>query len=221
MAPNGIAAGVGTLFADAAGLAQVRLAGAADCEPEAGWADGGAAGAAAGTAAGAGLSSLRANLPASAIGGGARNLGAGGPGGEACRGGEGGTGLAEDARWTGAPSLRVRRVGGGAGGGPLREPVFCGLIVVLPGAGPGGGGGGALDFRSASICCSIFLCSMYILMNSAFSSIWSSVMPICSSSFSSGCQDGSVVSMAEVCLLDAAEFSVGDVTLNSLGGRID
>lgn len=88
--------------------------------------------------------SLTANLPASAIGGGARNRGCGVAGGEGVlaggdteRGGDGAlppTGLLD---------------GGGAGGGPRRledVPVFSGLI--LEGGAAGGGGGGALDLVS-------------------------------------------------------------------------
>jgi hypothetical protein len=61
---------------------------------------------------------------------------------------------------------------------------------------------------------------MYSLMKSAFSSIWSSVMPISNSSLSSGCHDGSVVSIAELLVLDALEWLVceGEVTF---GGIID
>jgi hypothetical protein len=57
-------------------------------------------------------------------------------------------------------------------------------------------------------------------MKSAFSSIWSSVMPISSSSFSSGFQEGSVVSMAEFRELGGVEcvVCVGDVTF---GGMMD
>jgi hypothetical protein len=88
----------------------------------------------------------------------------------------------------------------------------------------GGGGGGALDLRwlfSSLSFSSVFLCSMYSLMKSAFSSIWSSVMPMASSSFKSGCHDGSVVSMAELRALVALEWVLctGDVTL--VGGMMD
>lgn len=68
-----------------------------------------------------------ANLPASAIGGGALNTGLGGPGGgDGSRGGEGGAGLADELRLTPGASVLVRRAGGGAGGGPRFE------AVVLP-----------------------------------------------------------------------------------------
>lgn len=62
---------------------------------------------------------------------------------------------------------------------------------------------------------SAFLCEIYILMKSAFSSIWSSVIPIASNSFRSGCHDGSVVSMPEFRALVAAEWLLceGEVTL--------
>lgn len=101
------------------------------------------------------------SFPASAIGGGAGNRGGGGPGGgggggggggDAWRGGDG-TGLTEEFRLKipGA-SMRVLRLGGGAGGGPLLDvPVFWGLreVAFAGGAlGGGGGGGGALAFRS-------------------------------------------------------------------------
>jgi hypothetical protein len=57
-------------------------------------------------------------------------------------------------------------------------------------------------------------------MKSAFSSIWSSVIPISINSFNNGCQDGSVVSIAELLVLDAFEcvFCEGEVTL---GGMIE
>lgn len=63
---------------------------------------------------------------------------------------------------------------------------------------------------------------MYSLMKSAFSSIWSSVMPMASSSFSSGCHEGSVVSMAEF-LLVALEWLLcdGDARLMDDGGIMD
>ena len=116
-----------------------------------------------------------AYLPASAMGGGALKTGLGGPGGEGCRGGDDGAGLAEEVRLGAGASVLVRLAGGGAGGGPLLEadvpPVFWGLRGVRA---PGGGGGGARDLRSAfSACCfsSCFFCSMYSLMKSAFSSI--------------------------------------------------
>jgi hypothetical protein len=60
-------------------------------------------------------------------------------------------------------------------------------------------------------------------MKSAFSSIWSSVMPMASSSFSKGCHEGSVVSMAEFLALVALEWLLcdGDVTVTAAGGRMD
>jgi hypothetical protein len=171
-----------------------------------------------------------ANFPASAIGGGALNTGFGGPGGgEGSRGGDDGAGLAEEARLTPGASVFVRRAGGGAGGGPRFEaPVCWGLIGPRTGALIGGGGGaGALDFFSlfsARNFSSVFLCSIYSLMKSAFSSIWSSVIPIASNSFSSGCHDGSVVSMAELRELGAVDMVEkvlcdGDTML--AGGMID
>ena len=152
-----------------------------------------------------------ANLPASASGGGARNLGCGleggdgdGSGGDSGLGGEGGlppTGL---------------RDGGGAGGAPLLldvldnvAPVFCGL--TLDDGADGGGGGGAalpdieflllvLPMASAipvAVSCACF-CSTYCRMKSAFCAIWSSVMPICTSSSSIGRQVGSARSIPEL-----------------------
>jgi hypothetical protein len=62
-------------------------------------------------------------------------------------------------------------------------------------------------------------------MKSAFSSIWSSVMPMASSSFSSGFHDGSVVSMAESRELDGfiklGCDGDGDATLTLVGGIMD
>jgi hypothetical protein len=59
-------------------------------------------------------------------------------------------------------------------------------------------------------------------MKSAFSSIWSSVMPIVSNSFSSGCHDGSVVSIAELLVLVALEWLLCEgETTTFAGGRID
>jgi hypothetical protein len=166
-----------------------------------------------------------ANFPASAIGGGALKTGLGGPGGgEASRVGDGGAGLPEELRLTVA-SVLVLRAGGGAGGGPrLEPPVFWGLRDAAAGGALGGGGGGALDLRwlfSSLSFSSVFLCSMYSLIKSAFSSIWSSVMPMASNSFRSGCHDGSVVSMAEFRALVALEWVLctGDVTL--VGGMMD
>lgn len=53
----------------------------------------------------------------------------------------------------------------------------CGLMV-------GGAGGGAFCFRSPAVA-EAFFCSTHILMKSAFSASWSSVMPIASNSSSS------------------------------------
>ena len=168
-----------------------------------------------------------ANLPASAIGGGARKTGLGGPGGGvASRVGDGGAGLPDELRLTDVSCL-VRRAGGGAGGGPRLDeevlPVFWGLRDEAIGGALGGGGGGALDLRwlSSLSFSSDFLCSMYSLMKSAFSSIWSSVMPMASSSLSSGCHEGSVVSIAELRALVALEWLLctGDVTL--AGGMME
>lgn len=67
-----------------------------------------------------------ANLPASAIGGGALKTGLAG-GGVASRVGDGGAGLPDELRLTEVSCL-VRRAGGGAGGGPRLDedvlPVF-------------------------------------------------------------------------------------------------
>jgi hypothetical protein len=90
-----------------------------------------------------------ANLPASAIGGGALNFNAG-RGGDGVRSGDSagdfGSGTEIDA-WLDLLD------GGGAGGGPLFEemvlPVCWGLRdFILPGGADGGGGGGALGRRS-------------------------------------------------------------------------
>jgi hypothetical protein len=62
---------------------------------------------------------------------------------------------------------------------------------------------------------------MYSLMKSAFSSIWSSVIPIASSSFSSGCHDGSVVSIAELLELGAGEKVLCDGDTIFAGGMMD
>ncbi len=91
---------------------------------------------------------LTANFPASAMGGGARNLGCGLAAGDGVRGG----GESERAGDDVLPGTGLRD-GGGAGGGPLRlledapVPVFCGLSPECGAAdgGAGGGGGGALD----------------------------------------------------------------------------
>jgi hypothetical protein len=62
---------------------------------------------------------------------------------------------------------------------------------------------------------------MYSLMKSAFSSIWSSVIPIASNSFSSGCHDGSVVSIAEFLELGAVEKVLCDGDVMFAGGMMD
>lgn len=85
-----------------------------------------------------------ANLPASASGGGARNLGSGVAGSGGDWGGESlRFGSGEDVGDGGRP-LTGLRDGGGAGGGPLRldmvAPVICGLS--FGGAADGAGGGG-------------------------------------------------------------------------------
>ena len=99
-----------------------------------------------------------ANLPASANGGGARNLGWGLASGDGVAGGD------LDLDGDGALAATGLRDGGGAGGGPLRlavvDPVFSGLSRA---AGGGGGGGGALPpevgmeeaipFAIACACC--------------------------------------------------------------------
>lgn len=91
-----------------------------------------------------------ANFPASAIGGGARNLGLCG---DDSRGGDLGGESWSDREGTGC-SGRALLEGGGGGGAPRRPdallPVFCGLMVFVfdaeGGAEGGGGGGGALAF---------------------------------------------------------------------------
>jgi hypothetical protein len=124
-----------------------------------------------------------ANFPASAIGGGALNLGCGVDGGDGDGGGD--SALGGDG---GLPPTGLRD-GGGAGGGPLLldavldmvAPVFCGLN---PGkdaaAGGGGGGGGAFDLlgpalpKPSAIPCAVsFAClsSTYCLIKSAFCAI--------------------------------------------------
>jgi hypothetical protein len=62
---------------------------------------------------------------------------------------------------------------------------------------------------------------MYSLMKSAFSSIWSSVMPMASSSFSNGCHDGSVVSIAELLALVALEWLLCEGEVMFAGGMMD
>lgn len=79
-----------------------------------------------------------ANLPASAIGGGALNLRTGGDGSRG-GGGVGSSGASE----------RVFRDGGGGGGPRLLvelDPVSCGLIEVTFGVGGADGGGGGAVF---------------------------------------------------------------------------
>lgn len=122
-----------------------------------------------------------ANFPASANGGGALNRRVGGDGSR------GGT----ETDSSGA-SERVFRDGGGGGGPRLLvelEPVSWGLIEVTFGAGGAEGGGGGAD--SAAAAC---FWSIQALMNSEFSAIWSSVIPIPLSSSSSPFQEGSLVS---------------------------
>lgn len=95
---------------------------------------------------------------------------------------------------------------------------------ALPGGALGGGGGGALALRSpvSSLSfSSVFLCSMYSLIKSAFSSIWSSVMPMASSSLSSGCHEGSVVSIAELRALVALEWLLCEGDVSDVGGMMD
>lgn len=145
-----------------------------------------------------------ANLPASARGGGARNLGCGGNDGEGVRGGESSLGRGGDGR----PATGLRD-GGGAGGGPLRlddvAPVFCGLSLGGPAAGGGGGGAGGVPLllpgevsvASATLSAACF-CSTYALIKSAFCSIWSFVMPICNNSSSMPRQTGSSRSIPEL-----------------------
>jgi hypothetical protein len=58
-------------------------------------------------------------------------------------------------------------------------------------------------------------------MKSAFSSIWSSVIPIASSSFSNGCHDGSVVSIAELLELGGAEKVLCEGDIMFAGGMMD
>ena len=82
-----------------------------------------------------------ANFPASAKGGGARNLGCGLGEGDGVFGGE------LDLGGDGALPPTGLRDGGGAGGGPRRlavvDPVFSGLSRAA-----GGGGGGALPLEA-------------------------------------------------------------------------
>lgn len=68
---------------------------------------------------------------------------------------------------------------------------------------------------------SVLRCSIYSLMKSAFSSIWSSVIPIASSSFSKGCHEGSVVSIAELLALVAFEWLLCDGDVMLVGGMMD
>ena len=109
-------------------------------------------------------------------------------------------------------SARLLRDGGGAGGGPLLDatvlPVFSGLRGFIRGGGTeggGGGGGGALLRRSKLVSSPLpsalssgvalaFFCSMYCLMKSEFSSIWSSVIPISNNSPRSPRHEGSTLS---------------------------
>lgn len=87
-----------------------------------------------------------AYLPASAIGGGALNLGRGGDG-SLC----GGNGSLFGEAGGEAAEISTARLGGGGGGAPrrLEPPVCCGLIeggLETGGGAEGGGGGGALAF---------------------------------------------------------------------------
>jgi hypothetical protein len=144
-----------------------------------------------------------ANLPASASGGGARNLGWGVKGGEGDRGGE--SSLFGGGGDGGRPPTGLRD-GGGAGGGPLRlddvVPVFCGLSFGSPADGGGSGGAALLlpdaAFTGPAITSAACFCSTYALMKSAFCSIWSFVIPISSSSSSIPCHAGSARSMPEL-----------------------
>lgn len=175
-----------------------------------------------------------AYFPASAIGGGARNLGRGGDGsrlgdwaGDCSRGGGG----------DGGASGRPRLAGGGGGGAP-RLPVFCGLIGwdfdTCGGGTEGGGGGGTLalfvvSWEAASVpeplsslaCC---FCSIYALIKSEFSAICSSVIPIAFSSSRRPRHDGSTVSSGEdaFSLFPGATGAEGAVLAGGcLGGMID
>ena len=101
--------------------------------------------------------------------------------------------------------------------------------LSLPGpVGGGGGGGGACPRRSLlipfddpsrlplpSLAC---FCSIYALMNSEFSSIWSSVMPISNSSPRMPLHEGSTMSK-EVPLLLLVSSSA--MLLSSRGGIMD
>lgn len=69
---------------------------------------------------------MLANLPASAMGGGALKTGFGGPGGGVAS--REGDGLAEELRLIADASAFVLRAGGGAGGGPRLED--CEVPVV-------------------------------------------------------------------------------------------
>jgi hypothetical protein len=84
-----------------------------------------------------------ANFPASASGGGARNLGGAVNEGEGDRGGE--SSRCDSGGDGGRPPTGLLE-GGGAGGGPLRldavAPVLCGLGLGGPAEGGGGGSGG-------------------------------------------------------------------------------
>lgn len=152
--------------------------------------------------------------------------------GEGSRGGDGG----EGSRAGGGEGARPRRAGGGGGGAPL-FPVFWGLRAAAGGAFGGGGGGGAFAFLwesggasfdipfSSSAC----FCSIYALIKSEFSAIWSSVMPMASSSSSRPFHDGSIVSKADVCFrcgLVGSSVTVGGGAgagggVGCLGGIID
>jgi hypothetical protein len=146
-----------------------------------------------------------ANLPASASGGGARNLRGGAKEGEGDRDGESSLG---GCGGDGGRPPTGRRDGGGAGGGPLRlddvAPVSWGLSLGGAVDGGAGGGGGAALFLAgvasdapvtSSAAC---FCSTYALIKSAFCSIWSFVMPISNSSSSMPFHAGSAGSMPEL-----------------------
>jgi hypothetical protein len=118
-----------------------------------------------------------ANFPASAMGGGALNLGCGVEGGDGEGGGDSALGGDDALPPTGL------RAGGSAGGGPLLlevaldviAPVFCGLKPGKDVAAGGGGGGGTFDLPvlpgpSTTPCATSVAClsSTYCLMNPAF-----------------------------------------------------
>lgn len=95
-----------------------------------------------------------ANLPASAIGGGALNRGLSGDGSRV------GLGLGLDVLCIAGDAPPAFLLdGGGAGGGPLPDdPVFCGLKLAATGGG-GGGARAALSLLSASAFAVALFCS--------------------------------------------------------------